>query len=654
MVKNRTILFVISLLTWLFASLCPWQGWLEGFDVLRFALGVFIYLFPGMLAFLNWNKEERISGRTLLGGFVVAIFITGLLGVTARFFQLNFTFIRWVFALWGGAMIVVFYYHPMKIAWVGEKLAWWETILLIVTAGGVVYFAALANPPLIHDDAFTYNALLYYFQHAPAINFDFPDSLSRLEIPRFWLAYWPLVEALISGFSGIDGLFVAGTLLPPLLAVFSFIGIYTLARTLDLPRAIAGAAILAQGFSLMRLTRNNQPGSQFFQQLTEDKVVAAFVISLVLFTLVVEYFENPTKRRLFVLWVVAMAMVFTHPVQFGMACMIVGVYGLPSLFVKEIRWKYFILIGMLAAVVLIPYSFRFFGGEYAQTLSFSMEDVVENGELARLGIRRIDLIEGTKYYGISRYLTVGLPYEIGALAAIVSLFFFWKHKSARYILAAFLVLGVSMLPYTGWIVGMFTTPFQLWRLTWLTPFGIAFGFLLWAGLNIVQRIKPLAKLNKWLPLFAYMSVYAVLVLSILYVRNWTLSNVEKSNQDVAGIYTNFVSTAKLMNDQDVKGAPIIIGGPDEVTHSVIPSLTLKYTPMVFRVETGGPQTQLWRSMMGDDVPPDVRFTRFKENNVEYLLLKGEVGWMKKIMEQYPENITFIFRDQRYSLYKLTY
>ena len=67
MVKNRTILFVISLLTWLFASLCPWQGWLEGFDVLRFALGVFIYLFPGMLAFLNWNKEERISGRTLLG-----------------------------------------------------------------------------------------------------------------------------------------------------------------------------------------------------------------------------------------------------------------------------------------------------------------------------------------------------------------------------------------------------------------------------------------------------------------------------------------------------------------------------------------------------------------------------------------------------------
>lgn len=654
MLKNRTHLIIFSILLWLFLVLFPWQGWLERVDLLRFVLGMLVYLIPGMAAFLVWTNEEQISARTLLGGFVVVVFVTSLLGVFARLFQLNFIFIRWGFAVWGAIMLALLLRRPGGITWRFEKLTWWESALLLIPAGGVVYFASITNPPLIHDDAFTYNALLYYFQHAPALTFDFPDSLSRLEIPRFWLAYWPLVEAMISGLSGVDGLFITGTLLPPLLAVFSFLAVFTLARALGLPRLAAGAAVLAQGFSLMRLTRNNQPGDLFFQKLTEDKVVAAFVISLMLIILAVEYFQNPTNRKLFIIWVIAMGMVFTHPVQFGMACMIVGVYGLPSLFKKELRWKYFLLIGILAAVVLIPYSFRFFGGEYSQTLSFSMEDVIANDELARLGIRRIDYIEGTNFYGISHYLTVGLPYEIGALAAIVSLFFFWKHEYARYVLAAFLVLGVSMLPYTGWIVGMFTTPFQLWRLTWLTPFGIAFAFLLWAGMEVIQKIKPLEKINGWIPQLAYFSAYILLVAAVLYVREWTLGNVEKSNQDVLGIYTNYVSTAGRMNQLNVTGTPTIVGGPDTVTHSVIPSLTLKFVPLVFRVETGGPQTQLWKSIIGDDISSDVRFARLKENNVDYLLLKGEMGWVIELMDQYPENIEFIFRDQRFSLYKLTY
>jgi hypothetical protein len=77
--------------------------------------------------------------------------------------------------------------------------------------------------------------------------------------------------------------------------------------------------------------------------------------------------------------------------------MIVGVYGLPTLLDKNIRWKYVALIAVLAAVVLIPYTFRFGGGEYSQTLSFSLEDVEENDEFARFGVRRIDIIEGTRF-----------------------------------------------------------------------------------------------------------------------------------------------------------------------------------------------------------------------------------------------------------------
>jgi hypothetical protein len=349
--------------------------------------------------------------------------------------------------------------------------------------------------------------------------------------------------------------------------------------------------------------------------------------------------------------IAALAMVFTHPIQFGMTCMIVGVYGLPSLFDKNIRWKYIALIAVLAAVVLIPYTFRFGGGEYSQTLSFSLKDVAENDEFARFGVRRIDMIEGTQFYGISHYLTRGLPYEISLAAVVLSLFFFWRHKSARYVLAAFLVLGVSMFPYTGWIVGMFTTPFQLWRLTWLMPFGLAFAFLAWAGFELAQKIKLIEKWKQWIQPAFYISLSVALIGLVVYVRPWSAGNLASTNLDLVNVYSNYVSTAKLMNEIDVD-SPIIIGAPDATVNAIIPSLTLKFVPLVFRVQTGGAQTKIWKSLVGDDISSADRLARLQENNIEYMLIRGEPVWLPEFKKNYPNSVFLVFKDQRFSLYQL--
>ena len=650
MSKNKLYL-VAAILAWLFLSLFPWQAWFEGAAIPRFIFGLLLYLIPGTLTFLYISEDKNLSPRVLLGGFVVSIFVTGLLGVLARLFQLNFTFIRWGFSLWGAAALLLFLLRDLKVTFQFEKFTWWEVVSLLFAVGGALYFASIARPPLIHDDAFTYNALLYYYQHASALDFQFPASLDRLEIPRFWIAYWPLVEAMIAGLSNVDGLIITGAYLPYALACFSFISIYSLGRTLNLPRAAAGLAILAQGFSLMRLTKWNQPGNLFFQRLTEDKVAAAFFISTVLVLLAVEYFEKPSTRKLILVGIAALAMVFTHPIQFGMTCMIVGVYGLPSLFDKNIRWKYIALIAVLAAVVLIPYTFRFGGGEYSQTLSFSLKDVAENDEFARFGVRRIDMIEGTQFYGISHYLTRGLPYEISLAAVVLSLFFFWRHKSARYVLAAFLVLGVSMFPYTGWIVGMFTTPFQLWRLTWLMPFGLAFAFLAWAGFELAQKIKLVEKWKQWIQPAFYISISVMLIGLVVYVRPWSAGNLASTNLDLVNVYSNYVSTAKLMNEMDVD-SPIIIGAPDATVNAVIPSLTLKFVPLVFRVQTGGAQTKIWKSLVGDDISSADRLARLQQNNVEYMLIRGEPAWLPEFKKNYPDSVFLVFKDQRFSLYQL--
>ena len=651
MLKNKSVLVTVSIIFWLFLSLYPWQSWLEWTGILRFLIGLFIYFVPGVLTFVRVSRDGNFSTRVILGGFVVSVFATGLLGLLARLLQLNFTFIRWGFALWGAAAVLLFFLMDVKVTFQFEKFKWWEIVSLLFATGGASYFASLAGPRLLHDDAFTYNALLYYYQHAPALDFQFPVSLDRLEIPRFWIAYWPLVEALISGFSKVDGLIIAGAYLPPALACFSFLGIYSLGRTLGLPRAAAGIAILAQGFSLMRLTKWNQPGNLFYQRLTEDKVVAAFFISYLFILLAVEFLEKPEVRKLILVGVAGLAMVFTHPIQFGMACMIVGVYGLPKLLDKDIRWKYVMMIGILAAVVLIPYTFRFGGGEYSQTLSFSLNDVAENDEFARFGVRRVDIIEGTNFYGISRYLTQGLPYEVSLVSAALCLFFFWKHKHARYVLAAFLVLGVSMFPYTGWIVGMFTTPFQLWRLTWLMPFGMAFAFLIWAGFEISQKLEFVRRME-WIQPAYYLAMTVAMLGLVVFVRPWAMENLPPNGIDMVDMYSNYVSTARQMNEMDVD-SPIIIGGPDAATNSIIPSLTLKFEPLVFRVQSGGEQTQLWKPLIGENLSPSERLTKFRESKIEYLLVRDEPAWVVEFQQSFPENVFLVFKDRRFSLYQIT-
>ncbi|MBI3162275.1 MAG: hypothetical protein HYZ23_07180 [Chloroflexi bacterium] len=650
MSKNKTVLIVVFVFTWLFLSLYPWQSWLVWAGVLRFLLGLAIFLLPGALTFMLVSKDENLSPRVLLGGFVVSVFATGLLGLLARLLQLNFIFIRWGFALWGASAIAAFVLMQVNLRFQFEKLTWWEIVCLLFATGGAIYFASIALPPLIHDDAFTYNALLYYYQHAPALEFQFPVSLDRLEIPRFWIAYWPLVEALISGFSQIDGLIIAGAYLPPALACFSFMGIYSLGRTLGLPRSAASLAILAQGFSLMRLTKWNQPGNLFFQRLTEDKVVAAFFISIVFILLAVEYLEKPEARKLILLGIAGLAMVFTHPIQFGMTCMIVGVYGLPQLLNKDVRWKYLTMIAVLAAVVLIPYTFRFGGGEYSQTLSFSLDDVAENDEFARFGVRRVDIIEGTGFYGISHYLTQGLPYEVSFASAVLCLFFFWKHKHARYVLAAFLVLGISMFPYTGWIVGIFTTPFQLWRMTWLMPFGLAFAFLIWAGFEFAQKIEFIRNV-KWIQPSYYVSMAVAMIALVAYVRPWAMEKLPPKGTDLVDLYSNYVSAARQMNAVDVD-SPIIVGGPDAATNSIIPSLTLKFEPLVFRVQSGGEQTRVWKPLVGETLSPSERLTSFRENKIEYLLIRDEPGWVVEFQQAFPENVILVFKDRRISLYQI--
>jgi hypothetical protein len=184
------------------------------------------------------------------------------------------------------------------------------------------------------------------------------------------------------------------------------------------------------------------------------------------------------------------------------------------------------------------------------------------------------------------------------------------------------------------------------------PFGLAFAFLTWVGFEIAKKTRFVQRRLGWVQPIYFLSVFAVFIAAVVYVHPWAMSNIEKKSLDVVEFYSNYLSTAELMNELDVD-SPIIVGGPDPVTNSIIPSLTLKYVPLIFRVESGGEQTALWKSLIGDGIPAEERLARLRENNVGYLLIKGEPDWLLELRVEYPDRVSRIFRDQRFGLYKLT-
>jgi hypothetical protein len=117
------------------------------------------------------------------------------------------------------------------------------------------------------------------------------------------------------------------------------------------------------------------------------------------------------------------------------------------------------------------------------------------------------------------------------------------------------------------------------------------------------------------------------------------------------IYSNYVRVGERMNQLEVD-SPIIIGAPDATVSGIIPSLTLKFDPLVFRVQGGGEQTRVWKSLTADEISPEERLTRLRVAKIEYLLIRGEPAWLPEFKEKHSEDFILLFKDQRLSLYRL--
>jgi len=653
-IYGRIFSVLILLALWSIFWLAPWQTWLTAILWARFAIGLVLFLVPGMcLTKLIHPAPAKSLTYYFSVGFAVSIALTGTFGLLARIFQLSILFVYIGLYLSGIFFISILVWRAKFFSrkrW--RRPDFWFIVACLITLIAIVIAVNIATPPTAYGDDFTYNAQLNYFQNAPRYTFEYDDVLNRMEIARFWLAFWPLVEAILAELSGIHGLLVTGIYIAPALVVLSAASIYSLGRTLNFSPQISLLAVTAQIVCLLRLTTENLVGKIFFDRLPEDKVVAAFVLSLVTIQLVVYFLDKSSSQRLTLLAIAALGLMFTHPVILGMTALICGFYGLITLAVHRNFKSFSQMVVVLTLITLAPFSLRFSEGE--KLFAFSITESQDAGWNEILKSQRLQILENKRFYGISPSLITGFPYELGLVAGILGLLYIKQNKAARYIVASLISLGLFTLPYTGWIFGLALTPNQLWRLTWLMPFGISIAFLAQTGLIILlDRLLWFPKYDQGFRNLLIIGMQLALLTGAFYLIPWAKGNLGFGPMKPGSVrwYHEYIEIGDAIHDYVPPNA-IIVGGPNRTTNDLIPSLSLNVRLVSFRNERGGRTAVLWEAMMGDATALDERLALFEEHSVAYLVIREDIDWMDELLESYPDRFDIIHQNRKLILYQI--
>jgi hypothetical protein len=336
-----------------------------------------------------------------------------------------------------------------------------------------------------------------------------------------------------------------------------------------------------------------------------------------------------------------------------MTALIAGTYGFFRLMIKRNLKAYSLMVLVFTLCMIVPFSLRFFENE--DIYDFTMTAALEAGRGNKLNPGQLWLLENDKFYGISPAIMGGFPYELSLLACAVAIFYFKRDKTSAYLLASFAVLALATIPYTGWLIGLAVTPFQLWRLTWLMPFGIAMAYLVKIVLAITTNLPVLKRYRAWIRPATLLLTQIALVAGMIYILPWAKGNLGVGGRKPGFTrwYQEYIQVGEVLNTLEPPGA-LIVGGPDRPTNDIIPSLSYNVRLISFRNERGGNTAPLWEALIGEGTDPEERLNLMQEHQVEYLLIREEHSWLNVWLERYSHHAALLFENDKLRLYQLNF
>lgn len=649
-----------AVLIWTAAWFLPWQAGLEDFPGLRSALGLLLFCVPGFCLQALLRGEAGASlGAAAPVSLLFSAALAGALGFVGSLCTLPAAIVG--LGIWAAGAIGLAILAGREVAGsatprTGEG---WQrvldgTILLAV----MLITARLCFSPVMGADDMTYVARITWFQQTPTLSFrgiifDGDQVIS----PRDWLAFWPLCEAVVATLARVHGLQLTTIYLGPLLGAFAVLAVYGLARALGLSRRAAVGAAALQIAALLLLLSRDQPGRHFFQRLVEDKFLALYVLGPASVQLVVAVLEGGRARARGALAVGWLGIALVHPTALGIVFLIVVAFCGLELIVARNR-RAIVALGILVPITAAAASVRFIPTTARHPGYFGIEEAMQAKAITGARQRRVEIVEGTRFYGIGARSTPPFARAVGGLVLALALLRARRQRVARYVAAAVGIAALAIVPYTGWLLGKLLTPFHLWRILAAVPFGIGLTFALQlacaplvagkTGLDhLVRRAAALG------PVLAIALLSATVAFVASSPRSFRLAALKvpegwdrrldarvKSDRSRPGFaFADLLAIARAL-DESIPERAVVLGDPE--VNSLIPSLSAKATLVAFRSPA---QTSLhsglatdearreWRwyqSLVLGELSPSEAVAYLRARDVRFVLTATEPSWLAAI------------------------
>ncbi len=532
-IAKRKISLSLSLI-WVSLWLIPWGKWVffNASLYVNFVLGfvcvgaaLILFITPGALLYISLDKET--NRFVYLGiapvGFAFSVALIGLIGFLGRCFGFSFDTVKFLFFLIGFIFI---------LTQLDEDLIKYSEIILLAQRfflnRALVFAICLACALTISDllffiDDLTYLAYLTNWQYSEQLGFQniIHDPI-KIELERFWLAMYPMGQAILSDLSGVPGILLFSNYLELLLVPLAAVTAYWFARQLGFSRNAAAISVLIQVSLYAWLIGDEWPvGVWFYQSMAEDKVSAVFLLAPVFFMYVIKYFESTSRKYLTLAFFSGFAITLTHPVSLFFACILAVWIAILSLLFKKTELKKVILIIFLIALLMSPYLLiRLI--DFSSQAGFAAE-VARSGGAAYQIDRYVNVISDT-FYGMNPRMLLFIdlelggvfnafrfiPVVIGSLALIVSFIQLKKGKIYWYVFSSALLVLFVAIPYTGWVFGYFTDARLIYRASWFAPLGLGSVIVLQSVSSRLKKFKIYSKRDNLILLFCFLFALPVL------------------------------------------------------------------------------------------------------------------------------------------------
>lgn len=466
------------------------------FDMLKLSLAFGMFLVPGALLFLLLQKTPNtLSGGysgILSAGFALSVAIAGMIGFFGRIFGLSFLFVKYTFALIGAAELLIlcvtnFRCNAPRTDLLRRGREFIENTLLL-TALLLSISVTFNGHQFFIDDA-TYAAYVMNWQNSSRLGFDnIVHHADVVEQARFWLALYPMGQALLADLSGIPGILLFSNYLELFLVPLALITSYWFAGVLGLSRVAAGGSVLIQSIFYVAMISDSWPvGFWFYENMAEDKVSAVFLLSPVFFACVLRSFQDPAKDNLLLVVLSGISLALTHPIILFFACVIAGGMALVSWSLRRVNLRHVLgLFFVLIALAIPSAAIRLYDRYSSSNLPFDAESVSSTFQAERYvnvvdggyyglnpeALKIFNISSDNIFYSVFQYVRL-LPIIIVFSALGLAVYKIKLGALYWYVAVCSLLVAFAAVPYTGWILGYFVSARMITRASWFLPVGLS-------------------------------------------------------------------------------------------------------------------------------------------------------------------------------------